>query len=34
MEVIEKARWEGDNTVGVERVRARMKGEIDKVKRV
>ena len=25
MEVIEKTRWEGDKTVGVERVRRRMK---------
>ena len=25
MEVIEKTRWEGDKTVGIERVRRRMK---------
>ena len=34
MEVIEKARWEGDKTVGVERVRTRMKKEMDEMKRV
>ena len=34
MEIIEKTRWEGDKTVGVERVRIRMKRGIDKMKRV
>ena len=35
MEAIEKTRWEGDKTVGVERVRRRkmMRG-MDKMKRV
>ena len=34
MEVIEKTRWEGDNTQGVERVRRRMKRGMDEMKRV
>ena len=34
MEVIEKIRWEGDNPVGVERVRTRMKRGMDEMKRV
>ena len=34
MEVIEKTRWEGDKTVGEERVRRRMKRGMDEVKRV
>ena len=34
MEVIEKTRWEGDKTVGVERVRTRIKREMDEMKRV
>ena len=33
-EVIEKARWEGDKTVGVERVRTRMKRGMDELKRI
>ena len=33
MEVIEKTRWEGDKTVGVERVRRRMKRGMDEMKR-
>ena len=33
-EVIEKTRWEGDKTVGVEIVRRRMKGRMDEMKRV
>ena len=33
MEVIEKTRWEGDKTVGIERVR-RMKKGIDETKRI
>ena len=33
MEVIEKARWEGDKTVGVEIVRRRMKRGMDEMKR-
>ena len=33
MEVIEKTRWEGDKTVGVEKMR-RMKREMDEMKRV
>ena len=33
MEVIEKTRWEGDKTVGVERMR-RMKRGMDEMKRV
>ena len=33
-EVIEKTRWEGDKTVGVERVRKRMKRGMDEMKRV
>ena len=32
MEVIEKTRWEGDKTVGVEIVRRRMKRGIDEMK--
>ena len=34
MEVIEKIRWEGDKTVGVEIVRIRMKRGIYEMKRV
>ena len=34
MEVIEKTRWERDKTVVVERVRRRMKREMDEMKRV
>ena len=34
MEVIEKTRWEGNKTVGVEIVRARMKKGMDEMKRV
>ena len=34
MEVIEKTRWEGDKTVGVERVRTRMKRGMNEMKRV
>ena len=34
VEVIEKTRWEGDKTVGVERVRRRMKRGMDEVWRV
>ena len=34
MEVIEKTRWEGDKTVGEERVRTRMKRGMDEMKRV
>ena len=34
MEVIEETRWEGDKTVGVERVRTRMKRWMDEMKRV
>ena len=34
MEVIEKTRWEGDKTVEVERMRTRMKREMDEMKRV
>ena len=34
MEVIEKTRWEGDKTVGIEGVRTRMKREMDEMKRV
>ena len=34
MEVIEKTRWEGVKTVGVERVRTRMKRGMDEMKRV
>ena len=34
MEVIEKTRWEGDKTVGVESVRKRMKRGMDEMKRV
>ena len=33
-EVIEKTRWEGDNSVGVERMRTRMKRGMDEMKRV
>ena len=33
MEVIEKTRWEGDKTVGVERL-TRMKRGMDEMKRV
>ena len=34
MKVIEKTRWEGDKTVGEERVRRRMKRGMDEMKRV
>ena len=34
MEVIEKTKWEGDKTVEVERVRTRMKREMDEMKKV
>ena len=34
MEFIEKTRWEGDKTVGVEIVRTRMKREMDEMNRV
>ena len=34
MEVIEKTRWEGDKTVGIERVRKRMKRGMNEMKRV
>ena len=34
MEVIEKTRWEGGKTVGVEIVRRRMKRGMDEMKRV
>ena len=34
MEVIEKTRWEGNKTVGAERVKTRMKREMDEMKRV
>ena len=34
MEVIEKTRWEGDKTVGVEIMITRMKRVMDKMKRV
>ena len=34
MEVIEKTRWERGNIVGVERVRTRVKREMDEMKRV
>ena len=34
MEVIEKTRWEGDKTVGVERIRRKMKRGIVEMKRV
>ena len=34
MEVIEKTRWEGDKTVGVERVRRRMMRGMNELKRV
>ena len=34
MEVIEKTRWEGDKTVGVERMRTRMKRGMNEMKRV
>ena len=34
MEVVEKTRWEGDKTVGVKRVRMRIKRGIDEMKRV
>ena len=34
MEVIEKIRCEGDKTVGVKRVRRRMKRGMDEMKRV
>ncbi len=34
MEVVEKTRLEGDKTVGVERVRTRMKRGMDEMKRI
>ena len=34
MEVIEKTRWEGDKTVGVESVRTRMRRGMDEMRRV
>ena len=34
IEVIEKTRWEGDKTVGVERERTRMKRGMNEMKRV
>ena len=34
MEAIEKTRWEGDKTVGRERVRTRMKRGMNEMKRV
>ena len=34
MEVIEKTRWEGDKTVGVERVKRRIKRGMYEMKRV
>ena len=34
IEVIEKTRWKGDKTVGLERMRTRMKREMDEMKRV
>ena len=34
MKVIEKTRWEGDKTVGDERVRTGMKRGMDEMKRV
>ena len=34
MEAIEKTRWEGNKTVGVERMRRRMKRGMDEMKRV
>ncbi len=34
MKVTEKTRWEGDKTVGVERVRTRMKRRMGEMKRV
>ena len=34
MKIIEKTRWEGDKTVGIESVRRRMKRGMDKMKRV
>ena len=34
MEVIEKTRWEGDKTVGVERERTRTKRGMDEMNRV
>ena len=34
MEVIEKTRWVGDKTVGVERMRTRMKRGMYEMKRV
>ena len=34
MEVIEKTRWEGDKTVGVESLRTGMKRRMDEMKRV
>ena len=34
MEVIEKTRWEGDKTVGVEIMKTRMKRGMDGMKRI
>ena len=34
MEVIEKTRWEGDKTVGVQIVRTRTKRGMDEMKRI
>ena len=34
MEVIEKIRWDGDKTVGIKRIRRRMKRGMDETKRV
>ena len=34
MEVIENTRWEGDKTVGVERMRTKMKRGMNEMKRV
>ena len=34
MEVIENTRWKENETVGIERVRRRMKRGIDEIKRV
>ena len=34
VEIIEKTRWEGDKTVGAERMRTRMKRGTDEMKRV
>ena len=34
MEVIEKTRWEGDKTVGIEIMRTKMRKGMDEMKRV